>query len=71
MSIVIYKYSQKRIYLFQWSIGLYQLIQVAESVPDCFEYCDMYREQFATYLDQINKWIIKDGGGVFYGCICK
>ena len=51
--------------------SLYQLIQVAESVPDCFKYCDMYREQFATYLDHINKWVMKDGGGVFYGCICN
>ena len=51
--------------------SLYHLIKVAESVPDCFDYCDIYREQFATYLDHINKWIMKDGGGVFYGCICN
>jgi len=50
--------------------GLYHLIKVAESVPDCFNYCDVYREQFATYLDQINKWVMKDGG-IFYGCICN
>ena len=51
--------------------GLYYLIKVAQSVPDCFDYCDIYREQFATHSDQINKWIMKDGGGVFYGCICN
>ena len=51
--------------------SLYHLIKIAESVPDCFSMCDIIREQFATYLDQINKWIIKDGGGVFYGCICN
>ena len=51
--------------------GLYQLIKVTESVPDCFNSCDMYREQFATYLNQINKWVMKDGGGFFYGCICN
>ena len=50
--------------------GLYQLIQVAEFVPDCFDSCDEYREKFATYLDQINKWVMKDGG-FFYGCICN
>ena len=51
--------------------GLYQLIQVAEFVPDCFDSCDEYREKFATYLDHINKWVMKDGGGIFYGCICN
>ena len=51
--------------------GLYQLIQVAEFVPDCFDSCDEYREKFATYLDHINKWVMKDGGGFFYGCICN
>ena len=51
--------------------GLYYLIKVAESVPDCFDYCNVYREQFATYSDQINKWVMKDGGGFFYGCICN
>ena len=51
--------------------SLYHLIKIAEFVPDCFDYCDMYREQFATYLHQINKWVMKNGGGFFYGCICN
>ena len=51
--------------------GLYHLVPVTESVPDCFDYCDTYKEQLATYLDQINKWVMKEGGGVFYGCICN
>ena len=50
--------------------SLYHLIKVAESVPDCFNSCDMYREQFATYLNQINKWVMKDGA-FFFGCICN
>jgi hypothetical protein len=51
--------------------SLYQIIKVAESVPNCFDYCDIYREQFATYLNHINKWVMKDGGGIFYGCVCN
>ena len=59
---------------------MYQLIPVTKEIMEtitllsdvnCFDYCDAYREKFATYLDQINKWVIKDGGGFFYGCVCN
>jgi hypothetical protein len=51
--------------------GMYQLHNVVDSVPDCFEYCDIYREQLATYIDSLNKWVMKDGSGFFFGCICN
>ena len=43
--------------------SLYQLIPVTKAmfagavrpeIVDCFSMCDIIREQFATYLDQIN-----------------
>jgi len=44
---------------------------VRPEIVDCFTMCDIIREQLTTYLDQINKWVMKDGGGFFYGCICN
>ena len=49
--------------------GFYQLYQVAEFLPDCFDLCDILREKLTTYKDAINKNVLKDGS-FFFGCMC-
>ncbi len=54
--------------------GLYQVYTVAKNVADCFEYCDILREKYTTYLGDINQHIITSGqlgGGQFFGCMCR
>ena len=36
---------------------------------DLFSLCDVLRNELTTYLDHINKHVMKDGSGIFYGCI--
>ena len=39
---------------------------------DCFSLCDIIRIEFTTYLDApINRHMMNDGSGDFYGCICR
>ena len=40
------------------------------TILNCFEYCDAFREAFAKFDDNLNRWITKDGG-VWFGCICR
>ena len=40
-------------------------------VIDCFNMCNIIREQLTTYLSHMNKYVMKDGSGIFYGCICN
>jgi hypothetical protein len=55
--------------------GIYHLFPVTmemvagEIWKDCFDLCDILREKFSTYQDNINKHVIKEGV-FFYGCIC-
>ena len=58
--------------------GLYHLLPVTGdlfvgvTLPetiDVFSLCDVLREQLTTYLSHINKYVMKDGGGIFFGCI--
>jgi hypothetical protein len=52
--------------------SLYHLISIdLKEVIDCFDYCNVIREKLTTYLGHINKYVLKDGGGFFYGCICN
>ena len=60
--------------------GLYHLIPVTKElfvgvarpeVVDCFSLCDIAKEKLTTYLDHINKHVMKEGGGFFFGCICN
>ena len=41
------------------------------SVMDCFDYCDAFREAMATFDEKMNKWIMNNGSGVWFGCICR
>ena len=60
--------------------GLYQLIPVTKQMmegiqlltnPSCFELCDIVRLKFATFVDNLNTYIMNDDSGYFIGCICK
>ena len=58
--------------------GLYYLLPVTRdlfigmTLPetiDLFSLCDVLRNELTTYLEHINQHVMKDGGGVFFGCI--
>ena len=60
--------------------GLYQLIPVTKkllegiaitSEVDCFDLCDILRLELTTYHGSWNTYIMNDGSGHFYGCICR
>ena len=60
--------------------GLYQLIPVTKQVMegisitaevDCFDLCEIIRIKFTTYADSLNLYIMNNGSGNFYGCICR
>ena len=58
-----------------FSNDLYTLYPVNYSfdftIMDCFEYCDAFREAMATYNEEINRWVMKNKTGYFFGCICQ
>jgi hypothetical protein len=60
------------------SDGFYQLIPVTKQMVsnidvvgevDLFNLCDALRNKLTTYLDHMNKHVMRDGSGIFYGCI--
>ena len=60
--------------------GLYHLYPVTKdlftgaTLPetiDCFSLCDVLRVQLDTFVDNINKHIMNDGSGIFFGCMCN
>lgn len=60
--------------------GVYELVTVTKDmfigatkpeVVDCFSLCDIIRNIQTTYLEHINRHIMKDGGGYFFGCLCR
>jgi len=60
------------------SDGLYQLIPVTKQMTadidivgevDLFSLCDALRNKLTTYLEHINRHVMKDSGEFFYGCI--
>jgi len=63
------------------SDGLFQLIPVTKELigdmvlvqdTDLFELCDILRLKLTTYLDTpINRHVMNDGSGDFYGCIMR
>jgi hypothetical protein len=39
---------------------------------DCFDLCDILRFHLTTYYDYpVNAYVMKDGSGNLYGCICR
>lgn len=55
--------------------GMYSLIPtgtILSNSIEVFEYCDIWREQLTTYLEQMNRYIIVRGefkGAHFFGCL--
>ena len=39
---------------------------------NCFDLCDILRLKLTTYAESpLNAYVMNDGSGDFYGCICK
>jgi len=60
--------------------GLYQLVPLTKQMMDhlsllvkvdCFDLCEIIRVKLTTYVSNLNSYVMKDGSGYFYGCICK
>jgi len=61
--------------------GLYTLVPVTKQMlsdlalftkVDCFDLCDILRIKLTTYYDApVNRHVMNDGSGDFFGCICK
>ena len=61
--------------------GLYHLVPVTKQMTEgielftkvnCFELCDILRIKLSTYADYpINRHMMNDGSGEFFGCIWK
>jgi len=62
--------------------GTYQLIEVTKQMLsdvklyntsniNCFDLCDIIRLKLTTYHEFINRHVMNNGSGDFFGCICK
>jgi hypothetical protein len=61
--------------------GLYTLVPVTKQMVsdialftnvDCFDLCDILRIKLTTYDDApVNRHVMNDGSGDFFGCICN
>ena len=60
--------------------GLYSLVPVTKSMladvalfsnVNCFDLCDILRLKLTTYHEFINRHVMNDGSGYFFGCICN
>ena len=59
---------------------LYRLVAVTKEMMegisllaevDCFDLCDILRLHLTTYNAPWNVYVMNDGSGNLYGCICK
>ena len=60
--------------------GLFQLVAVTKQMMehvslvgelDLFDLCDILRLELTEYDDAINRHVMKDGSGDFFGCIIR
>ena len=61
--------------------GVFSLVPVTKTMldhikilakVDCFSLCDIIKLEFTEYLDYPhNLYMMKDGSGYFFGCICR
>ena len=60
--------------------GLYSLVPVTKAMMqsieiltkvDCFDLCDILRLKLTTYYEFINRHVMNDGSGDFFGCIWR
>ena len=58
--------------------GLYQLIPLTKEMlegmvlvsdTDLYEACDIVRLKLTTYFEEINRHVMNDGSGYFFGCM--
>jgi len=62
--------------------GMYYLVPVTKEMTegmslvnkiliDCFDLCDILRLKLTEYHEFINRHVMNDGSGDFFGCICR
>ena len=60
--------------------GLYQLLPVTKkmlegieliSEVNCFDVCDILRLKLTGYVESINLYVMNDGSGYLFGCMCR
>ena len=60
--------------------GLYQLLPVTKQMMehmsllgelDLFDLCEILRLKLTTYHETINRHVMNDGSGYFFGCIMR
>ena len=60
--------------------GIYHLLEVTKEMTvnlkifnqvDCFNLCDVLRLHLSTYSDSLNAYVMHDGSGDLFGCICS
>ena len=60
--------------------GLYQLVPVTKQMMehmsllgelDLFDLCEILRLKLTTYYETINRHVMNDGSGYFFGCIMR
>ena len=60
--------------------GMYSLVPVTKAMladlalfsnVNCFDLCDILRLKLTTYNEFINRHVMNDGSGDFFGCICR
>ena len=61
--------------------GMYHLVPVTKEMMagielfnkiNCVDLCDILRLKLTTYAESpLNAYVMNDGSGDFYGCICK
>ena len=59
---------------------MYHLVEVTKEMTknikllsevDCFDLCDILRLKLTTFNEFVNRHVMNDGSGDFYGCICR
>ena len=64
------------------SDGMYHLVPVTKQMiegitlldrllVDCFDLCDILRLKLTEYVDTLNMYMMKDGSGALFGCMCR
>ena len=60
--------------------GIYYLMPVTKEIMDgivltsdvsCLDLCEILRLELTGYVDTLNLHMMKDGTGIFYGCVCR
>ena len=60
--------------------GIYSLVPVTKAMlsnlalyaeVNCFDLCDILRLKLTTYYEFINRHVMNDGSGYFFGCVCN